>query len=277
MKTVFMVPNKERIYSDSVATSKTWKNKLELSNQQSLKFKPNRLRETIETVLEGPMISFRNSKLDMSGKVVVLAGFTANYSCGLKEAGFNVIHTDLCDTFVALGKKLGLKSMKAHAENPPKFEDTLFYTSFEFVPIHYSASSEILMFLRTMSHSTYGYIEASLWDSTPVWNHLRKVYNFDSTIWRTPIAIDNSGHESEVSVVRYYVSNEQKYIFKTDLEVIDAINEIQKEKVYFHELAARIKIKNNELTESLDRIDAAMRTKLFNEKTKSTIREIEIV
>jgi len=269
MKMTVTVPNKERIYADSLAVSKTWKNKLELSNQQYLKFKPDRLRDTIETLIEGPVVK--------SGKVVIIAGFTGQYSLALKAVVDDVLHTDLCDSFVALGRKLGLKSMKAHAENPPKFDNTLFYTSFEFVPIHASASSEILMLLQTMSHSTYGYIEASLWDSTLSWNHLKDVYGFKSTIWREPIAIDRLGYDTDVFVARYYVDKKQKYSLSTDLKVIDAINEVHEEKIDFHELAARIQVTSKNLRESLERIDAAMHIKPFNERTKNTIKEIEIV
>jgi hypothetical protein len=268
MRMTVTVPDKEKIYANSLTVSKTWKNKLELSNQLYLKFIPNKLRETIETLLEGPITT---------EPVVILGGFTGQYSWGLKEAGANVLHTDLCDSFVALGRKLGLKSMKAHAENPPKFDNTLFYTSFEFAPIHTSASSEVLMLLQTLTNSKYGFIETSLWDSTLTWDHLKKAYDFKSTIWRAPVAMDHLGYNTDAYVVRYYADENYKDSLRNDLKVIDAINEVHKENMDFHELAARIQVTNKKLRESLERINAAMHIRQFNEITKSTIKEIEIM
>jgi len=271
---IITIPDRKLVRASSIAAAEGWDKKLELSTQRNnISLQPDMLGKHISHLLEEPI---------QKQKVVVLAGFTGEYSHTLHRAGFDVTHTDIHECYVKEGRKNGLQSMQAHAESPPKLKDISFYSTFEFGPIHSNIGGEMLMFLETVAHAKHGFIEASVWDNSRLWEHFGKKYEFKTDIVRDTIATygrngSASNYESNDEVmgyvVRYHASEQQKHIFRTDLAVIDALQ--MRTSIEISKLTKMLKLNARNLRESLMRISGACGLRKHTEKI-ATIREVEV-
>jgi len=271
--TIITIPDRKLVRASSAAAAEGWDKKLELSTQRSINLLPDSLGKHISHLLDEPI---------QKQKVVVLAGFTGEYSHTLHKAGLDVIHTDILDCYVDAGRKNGLQAMKAHAESPPKLKDISFYSTFEFGPIHFNIGGEMLMFIEVVAHAKHGFIETSVWDNRRLWEHFGQKYEFNTdsvkgTIAKYKCGESASNYESndEVTgyVVRYHASEQQKDVFRTDLAVIDALQ--MRTSIEISKLARMLKLSARKLRESLRRINGACGLRKHAEKI-ATIREIEI-
>jgi hypothetical protein len=263
---IITIPDRKLVRASSIASSKGWDKKTDLSTQRNnLKLQPNLLGKHISNLLDEPI---------QGQKVVVLAGFTGEYSHTLHKAGFDVTHTDILDCYVEEGRKKGLQAMKAHAESPPKLDGVDIYSTFEFVPIHPNRGGEMLMFLETVAHSKHGFIETSVWDNSSLWEHFGQKYEFKTDSIKDTIATyNNSNDEVTGYVVRYHASEQQKHIFKTDLAVINALQ--MRTSFEISKLTNILKIRARILRESLKRINETCRLKKHPERVATT-KEVEI-
>ena len=263
--TIITIPDRKLVRASSAAAAEGWDKKLELSTQRSINLMPDPLGKHISHLLDEPI---------QKQKVVVLAGFTGEYSHTLHKAGFDVTHTDILDCYVEEGKKRGLRAMKAHAESPPKLNGVDIYSTFEFVPIHPNRGGEMLMFLETLANSRKGLIEASTWDNSRLWGHFGQKYEFKTDSVKDSIATYNHSNDEVTGyVVRYHASEQQREIFRTDLAVIDYLQ--MRTSVEISKLTKILKMRAKTLHESLIRISETCKLKK-NPETVVTIREVEV-
>lgn len=263
---IITIPDRKLVRASSIAAAEGWDKKLDLSTQRNnINLQPDLLGRHISNLLDEPI---------QKQKVVVLAGFTGEYSHTLHRAGFDVTHTDIHECYVKEGRKNGLQSMQAHAESPPKLKDISFYSTFEFGPIHSNIGGEMLMFLETIAHAKHGLIETSVWDNSRLWEHFGQKYEFKTDSVKDTIATYNRSNDEVMGyVVRYHAPEQQKHIFNTDLAVIDALQ--MRTSIEISKLTKMLKLNARKLRESLMRINGACRLRKHTEKI-ATIREVEI-
>jgi hypothetical protein len=267
---IVTIPDRKLVRASSAAAAEGWDKKLYLSTQRSINLLPDHLGKHISYLLDEPI---------QKQKVVVLAGFTGEYSHTLHKAGLDVIHTDILDCYVDMGRKSGLQAMRARAESPPRLKDVSFYSTFEFGPIHSNIGGEILMLMETLVYSKHGLIETSLWDNSKFWEHLQPVYNFDITSVREGIARYKGSEWSDDPylipgfVTRYHADLNVRNMLSTDLAVIDALQRPETNEI--KTLAGMLKLEARKLRESLNRISTAVGLRKHKEKI-TTYRQLEL-